>query len=47
MDMNQLKAGETYGVWFCFHEANMPDIAFAMTIKSKRGTNEFGALPLH
>jgi hypothetical protein len=41
-----LQAGKTYGIWFGFHEKNMPDIAFAMTITSKRGSDEFGALPL-
>jgi hypothetical protein len=46
MNGNQLEAGKTYDIWFCFHETNMSDIAFAMTIKSRRGTNEFGVLPL-
>jgi hypothetical protein len=41
-----LKPGQTYAIWFSFKEKDMPDIAFAMTIKSNRGTNEFGALPL-
>ena len=45
-DQNLLQAGKTYGIWFGFHEKNMPDIAFAMTITSKRGSDEFGALPL-
>jgi hypothetical protein len=46
LDKNQLKPGQTYAIWFKFKEQDMPDIAFAMTINSNRGTNEFGALPL-
>jgi hypothetical protein len=46
LDMKQLEPGKTYGIWFEFDEKNMPDIAFAMTVNSKRGTNEFGMLPL-
>jgi hypothetical protein len=46
LDMDRLERGKTYGIWFGFQEENMPDIAFAITINSKRGTNEFGALPL-
>jgi hypothetical protein len=44
--MNRLEPGKTYGIWFVVQEKNYPDIAFAMTIKSNRGTNEFGVLPL-
>jgi hypothetical protein len=46
MDQGQLEAGKTYGLWFQFEEDNMPDIAVAMTIGSKRGSEEFGTLPL-
>jgi TolB-like protein len=46
LNKNRLKPGQTYAIWFSFKEKDMPDIAFAMTIKSNRGTNEFGALPL-
>jgi len=42
----RLKPGKTYAIWFALQEKDPPDIAFAMTINSKRGTNEFGALPL-
>jgi hypothetical protein len=45
-DMKQLEPGKTYGIWFGFDDKKMPDIAFAMTVNSPRGTNEFGALPL-
>lgn len=44
--MNRLEPGKTYGIWFAVREENHPDIVFAMTIKSDRGTNEFGMLPL-
>jgi hypothetical protein len=44
--MNRLEPGKTYAIWFGFQEKAPPDIAFAMTINSERGTNEFGALPL-
>jgi hypothetical protein len=43
---NRLKSGKTYAIWFALQEKDPPDIAFAMTINSERGTNEFGALPL-
>jgi hypothetical protein len=46
MDMKQLEPGKTYGIWFEFDDKNMPDIAFAMTVNSQHGTNEFGILPL-
>jgi hypothetical protein len=46
LDKDRLKPGQTYAIWFSFKEKDMPDIAFAMTIKSNRGTNEFGVLPL-
>ena len=44
---DQLQPGKTYCVWFALPEKNHPDIAFAMTIHSERGTNEIGVLPLH
>jgi hypothetical protein len=44
--MNLLEPGRTYAIWFALQEKDPPDIAFAMTINSKRGMNEFGALPL-
>ena len=43
---NRLKPGKNYAIWFAVQEKNHPDIAFAMTINSSRGANEFGALPL-
>ncbi|HEX5397865.1 MAG TPA: hypothetical protein VFY06_02320, partial [Verrucomicrobiae bacterium] len=45
-DTTRLEPGKTYGIWFEFNKPDLPDIAFAMTIDSPRGTNEFGALPL-
>jgi|GEM_PF-3381367 len=42
----RLESGKTYGIWFEFDDKNLPDIAFAMTVNSQRGTNEFGILPL-
>jgi hypothetical protein len=45
-DIKGLEPGKTYGIWFEFDDKNLPDIAFAMTVNSPRGTNEFGALPL-
>jgi tetratricopeptide (TPR) repeat protein len=45
-DLKRLEPGKTYGIWFEFDNKNMPDIAFAMTVNSPRGTNEFGMLPL-
>ena len=45
--MNRLEPGKTYAIWFGFQEKDPPDIAFAMTIHSERGTNEFGKLPMH
>jgi hypothetical protein len=44
--VNLLEPGRTYAIWFALQEKDPPDIAFAMTINSKRGTNEFGILPL-
>ena len=44
--MNRLEPGKTYAIWFALQEKDPPDIAFAMTINSKRGANEFGVLPL-
>jgi hypothetical protein len=44
--MNRLQPGKTYAIWFAVQEKNHPDIAFAMTIDSKRGATEFGVLPL-
>jgi len=41
-----LKPGQQYAIWFEFEEKDPPDIAFAMTIKSERGANESGVLPL-
>lgn len=38
--------GKTYAIWFCFSEKDLPDIAFAITIDSKRGEEEYGKLPL-
>jgi hypothetical protein len=46
LGMNEFKPGETYAICFRFEEENMPDVAFAMTIHSQQGTNEFGTLPL-
>ena len=43
--MNRLVPGKTYAIWLGFRGKEVPDIAFAMTIRSQRGTNEFGALP--
>ena len=45
-DMKRLEPGKTYGIWFEFDKPDLPDIAFAMTVNSPRGTNEFGMLPL-
>lgn len=45
-DIKRLEPGKTYGIWFEFDRPDLPDIAFAMTINSPRGTNEFGMLPL-
>jgi len=46
VEMSRLEPGKTYGIWFEVQEKNHPDIAFAITINSMRGTNEFGRLPL-
>jgi hypothetical protein len=45
-DIKRLEPGKTYGIWFGFDKPDLPDIAFAMTINSPRGTNEFGILPM-
>ncbi|HEX7617763.1 MAG TPA: hypothetical protein VF480_03485, partial [Verrucomicrobiae bacterium] len=45
-DIKRLEPGKTYGIWFEFDKPDLPDIAFAMTVNSPRGTNEFGMLPL-
>lgn len=45
-DIKRLEPGKTYGIWFEFDSPNLPDIDFAMTINSPRGTNELGRLPL-
>ena len=45
-DIKRLEPGKTYGIWFEFDNKSLPDIAFAMTVNSPRGTNEFGILPL-
>ena len=45
-DVKRLEPGKTYAIWFEFNDKNMPDIAFAMTVNSPRGTNELGTLPL-
>lgn len=44
LDQDRLTAGATYAIWFGFEEADLPDIAFAMTIDSPRGFKEFGEL---
>lgn len=46
LEMDRLEPRKTYAIWFRFVEANMPDIAFAISIHSERGIKEFGALPL-
>jgi hypothetical protein len=46
LDKSRLEPGKTYAIGFGFVQKDMPDIAFAMTITSKRGSDEFGALPL-
>jgi len=46
LDMDRLKPGSTYGIWFAFKEKELPDIAFAITIDSARGKKEIGTLPL-
>jgi hypothetical protein len=43
---DRLKAGKSYAIWFDVAEKDYPDIAFAITIDSVRGTSEFGKLPL-
>ena len=43
---DQLQPGKSYVVWFALQEKDHPDIAYAMTIRSPRGTNELGPLPL-
>ena len=45
-DQDQFTAGKTYAVWFCTDQPVLPDLAFALTIHSARGTNEIGPLPL-
>jgi hypothetical protein len=42
----RLEPGKTYAIWFGFQEKDMPDIAFAIYINSKRGMDEFGRLPM-
>jgi hypothetical protein len=41
-----LKPGEEYAIWFRFKESDLPDIAFALTIRSLRGYSQLGILPL-
>jgi hypothetical protein len=43
---DQFQPGKNYAVWFALHEKDHPDIAYAVTIHSPRGTNELGTLPL-
>ena len=43
---NSFEPGKTYAIWFETDKASLPDIAFALTVNSQRGTNEFGALPI-
>lgn len=41
----QLQPGKTYAVWFYSEDEDLPDIAFALSVNSKRGQEEFGKLP--
>jgi TolB-like protein len=45
-DKERLEAGAPAAIWFEFLDQNVCDIAFAMTIDSKRGAEEFGVLPV-
>jgi len=44
LDRGSLTPGATYAIWFGYEEADLPDIAFALTIDSPRGLKEFGDL---
>ncbi|HTV39605.1 MAG TPA: CsgG/HfaB family protein [Candidatus Sulfotelmatobacter sp.] len=46
INRDRLEPGKTYALWFYVEENDYPDSLFAMTIKSKRGLDEFGTLPL-
>ncbi len=46
LPQRRLKAGQEYAIWFGFDEKDLPDIAFALTISSKRGRKEIGGLPV-
>ncbi|NOS68935.1 MAG: hypothetical protein HOP33_03300 [Verrucomicrobia bacterium] len=41
-----LEPGKEYAIWFGFKDADLPDIAYALTIRSQRGYAQFGTLPL-
>jgi hypothetical protein len=42
---DDLKPGQSYALWFGHRQAVVPDIAFALTIKSEHGQKQFGAIP--
>ena len=42
-----LKPGETYVLWWSHTQESVPDIAFAISVFSERGREEFGAIKLH
>ena len=44
---SQFSSGKTYAIWFAYKEVDFPDIAFAMTIDTPRGREQFGSLPIH
>jgi hypothetical protein len=44
---DRLEPGKTYAIWFGTPEKDFPDIAFSMTIDSKRGKQECGWPPFH
>jgi hypothetical protein len=46
LDKDRFIPGATYAIWFGFKEADLPDIAFTLTIDSNRGHKEFGGLPV-
>ena len=42
----RLQPGQEYAIWFAFNESKLPDIAFALTIRSDNGYKHFGILPM-
>ena len=47
LSRRRLRGGHEYAIWISFQEKNPPDIAFALTIQSERGSKQLGVLPLN